>query len=220
MNFFVLLLAAGQGTRFGGDIPKTFVEFDGSPLWVKSYSTFRSCGWISKVFLTIPQTLENHYSLSVLNSHNDTSVIGGKTRRESVQKALEAISNEVPRDQWENSYVFIHDAARAFLSSSLIERLKDAVLQYQAVTAAIPSVDSVVIVDTSTSKIKNSLPRQSIFRVQTPQVFRLDLIERAHQEYIGEPTDDASMVEPFHPVHIVFGEESNRKVTFLSDLEI
>ncbi len=218
MNFFVVLLAAGQGSRFSADIPKTFIEFEGNPLWIKPYSLFREQSWVSKVVVTVPKELLNHHSLELLSRNNDLCVVGGSTRRSSVKKALDVLSSSLTDEEKCQSYVLIHDAARAFLSSGLLLRIKEAVIQFQAVTAAIPSTDSLIKVDIKTSEVKESLSRTEIFRVQTPQAFRFDLIEKAHSEFKDEATDDASMVQTIHPVHFVFGDESNRKVTFQGDL--
>jgi 2-C-methyl-D-erythritol 4-phosphate cytidylyltransferase len=145
-------------------------------------------------------------------------IAGGDTRRASVDNALSAIASQLTVEEKSKSFVLIHDAARAFVTADILTRTKDAVVKHSAVTTAIPSTDSLVMVDPVTLRVERSLPRQKMYRVQTPQAFRFDLIEQAHRTYKGNPTDDASMVEPLHPIHVVLGDESNIKVTYRADL--
>ncbi len=218
MKFFVVLLAAGQGSRFGADIPKTFVSLEGAPLWMAPYKVFRAQSWVSRVVLTVPPQYLSDSSLVALKQHNDMVIAGGDTRRASVDNALSAIASQLTVEEKSKSFVLIHDAARAFVTADILTRTKDAVVKHSAVTTAIPSTDSLVMVDPVTLRVERSLPRQKMYRVQTPQAFRFDLIEQAHRTYKGNPTDDASMVEPLHPIHVVLGDESNIKVTYRADL--
>ena len=113
--------------------------------------------------------------------------------------------------------VAVHDAARCLVSSELVSRSIDGAIANRAVTAAVPLVDSLKRVDDS-GKVVASVPREHLWLVQTLQVFSFELLVRAHTEGGAEATDDASLVERFHPVMIVEGERRNLKITTPEDL--
>ena len=212
---FVILLAAGSGQRFGGVLPKAFVDLDGEPLYLKSYRTILQAKFATHVVVTAPAQLVSQVSQHpVLRQNNDTAIVGGDTRQASVRLALQTLAPLVHDDD----IILIHDAARCFASSELFLRSYRAAVQHHAVTAAVTSVDSLKMIDPISNQVLKSLDRSSIVRVQTPQAFQFSLLNRAHEQSIGEFTDDASMVEQFASVFVVEGEETNYKITFATDL--
>jgi 2-C-methyl-D-erythritol 4-phosphate cytidylyltransferase len=141
-------------------------------------------------------------------------VTGGKERQDSVLHGLEALSEAI-------EYVLIHDAARPFISSDLIECVIHGAREHDAVIPAIPVKDTIKVVET-TGVVRYTPDRKSLWAVQTPQAFRLATLKYAIAEcekmgYVG--TDDASLLEKIGlPVYIVNGEETNIKITTPNDL--
>jgi 2-C-methyl-D-erythritol 4-phosphate cytidylyltransferase len=171
---------------------------------------------------------------------------GGKERWESSVNAirqirgkrLEAIGNEnncqLPTSNSANIVnLLLHDAARPFVSQEIIANVCQALEEHEAVVVAIPSTDTVYeMVDGNVARIPN---RSTIMRAQTPQAFRLPLIAEAYTKALGvndlsaaackeahlPATDDCGVVfshMPDVPIHIVLGEEQNRKITFKEDI--
>ena len=171
---------------------------------------------------------------------------GGKERWESSVNAirqirgerLEAIGNEnncqLPTSNSANIVnLLLHDAARPFVSQEIIANVCQALEEHEAVVVAIPSTDTVYeMVDGNVARIPN---RSTIMRAQTPQAFRLELIAEAYTKALGvndlsaaacaeahlPATDDCGVVfshMPHVPIHIVLGEEQNRKITFKEDI--
>jgi 2-C-methyl-D-erythritol 4-phosphate cytidylyltransferase len=156
-------------------------------------------------------------------------VVGGATRQESVARGLEhARSEHALKDE---EYVLVHDAARCLVSKELVERTLAAAREFKAVTTAVPVVDT-ISVRGSDSLSQNELPllistldRNSLVAIQTPQVFRADLLLGAHESYMrdsqgGEATDDAMLVRKHSEVRIVEGDPRNIKVTRPLDVAV
>jgi len=141
---------------------------------------------------------------------------GGESRQESVSLGLGYLQDKGMIESFD--FVLVHDAARALVSKDLINQCIKEAYSKQAVTAAIPVVDSIKRAD-SAGVVTKSLLREGLWMIQTPQVFRTDLLIAAHAQATGCPaTDDAALVEPLHPVSIVPGERSNIKITTPEDL--
>jgi 2-C-methyl-D-erythritol 4-phosphate cytidylyltransferase len=214
----VILLAAGSGQRFGAAIPKCFVQIDGQSIIEKSFETVKSLNFVSQILVAVPSDLLHSDAAKKLQSCGAIVYAGGDTRRQSVKNGLDIVAKS---SNPESSYCLIHDAARVFASQDLFTRTYLATQKYKAVTAAVKSVDSLKQVQADGLVVK-SLDRNFIYSVQTPQGFLTSLIIKAHNEWVlnnlPEPTDDASMVEKSHPVYVVEGEYSNKKITFSEDL--
>lgn len=141
---------------------------------------------------------------------------GGATRQQSVWNALQQTGSD---------YVLIHDGARPFASSALIERIKTALQTDPAAIPVLPMVDSLVRLDESGQYVQQTPPRSQFARVQTPQGFARNVILQAHQTALKsgfEGTDDASLVlaASLGKVQCVPGEEANQKITSPEDLKI
>ncbi len=137
-------------------------------------------------------------------------VEGGPRRRDSVSSGL-AAAGEV-------EIVAVHDAARPLVSPQLLEAVIAAARAHGAATAAIPCVDTVKRV--SAGMVVETIPRQELVAVQTPQAFRASLLRRAHAASDEDVSDDCLLVERLgEPVAVVPGEASNRKVTHPEDLD-
>ncbi|MCU0588089.1 MAG: 2-C-methyl-D-erythritol 4-phosphate cytidylyltransferase [Syntrophobacteraceae bacterium] len=250
-RFYAIIPAAGRGVRMGSGLPKQFLEMEGRPILVRTLTIFCRLESCAGILLVLPapfqegarQLLERFMGLEpaegmgVPVSSDGTPwfqvecprgagpdrsaartlirlVAGGGERQDSVLNAL----LQLPEDaQW----VMIHDGVRPFASLDLMRRTLELAVSTGAAIAAIPSTDTVKrVVD---DQVVETLPREAVWLVQTPQVFRRDLVLRAYHEarrqgWLG--TDDASFVERLgHPVAVAQGERSNIKVTTPEDLE-
>ena len=216
---FVVILAAGSGTRFGADHPKQLAQVSGKTLLEYSLGTFNQHPKIkgitvvsSKNYLDVIREI----SLSKFNKVHSV-IVGGETRSESSFLGLQEIKEN------NNPKVLIHDSARPFVSVDIITRCIDALDSFDAVSATVPSSDTLFEVnDKNVVSIPN---RASIVNAQTPQGFRLDTILGAYQKFNNKQsviaTDDCGIVSMFSPetsIGIVEGSQTNIKVTFPSDL--
>jgi len=139
-------------------------------------------------------------------------VPGGRERRDSVARGLEALPVQ-------HEIVVVHDSARALVSAELIGRVIADALASGAAIAAIPLEDT--LKRGTLERVDATVPRQGLWRAQTPQAFRRDWLEEAHAQAQGKATDDAMLVESLgHPVRITPGDPLNFKVTSPRDLEL
>ncbi|MCB0328529.1 MAG: 2-C-methyl-D-erythritol 4-phosphate cytidylyltransferase [Bdellovibrionales bacterium] len=243
-NIYGIVVAAGQGTRLGFDMPKALVKIrDGEEQTILGLALSQLCKTpgvtFSKFFVTYPDgylgqfesVLEDAASLvlggaaslvlggaaSLVLGGAASLVLGGATRQESVRLALQAIGELKPKPR---DLVLIHDAARCFVDPETVRAVIDCAAATGAATLGVPQTDSLKVVNSVDLRVERSVSREELWRVQTPQVFEFQHIIRAHAEYQGPATDDASMVEPFHSVQMVMGSEQNFKVTTSWDLEL
>ena len=184
--------------------PKAFVRLAGKSLLERAIASFAN---VEEVIVALP---ESHLDAE-LPAHV-RRVSGGSTRQESVKNLLEAASHKI---------VLIHDAARPFLSTEIIQAVIDAVLEIGAATTALPTADTLVLENTEFeqgSKMWGSLlDRSSIHAIQTPQGFRRELLFEAHERAKREgfaATDDAGLIARLgFPVALVPGDPRLFKVT-------
>lgn len=210
-RILALIVAAGSGSRTGGDTPKQFRMVRGQPMLRHSYAALVTHPEIDGVVVAIGEGQEGD-ARTALNGLSDAIfVTGGATRRESVRNGLEAISEAGGAD-----FVLIHDAARPFLERRIIDDLINALLEAPGAVPALPVVDSLARGDGTLSA---TVERQNLWRIQTPQAFHFDAILAAHRKWSGdEPTDDARMLmSADEKVSIVRGDEALAKFTFASD---
>ncbi|MGB0114185.1 MAG: IspD/TarI family cytidylyltransferase [Ilumatobacteraceae bacterium] len=144
-------------------------------------------------------------------AEREGAVAGGATRSDSVRAGLAAVPDTA-------TIVCVHDAARPLATRALYERVIGAVVDGAA--AAIPGIPVTDTVKVVADGVVTSTPdRESLVAVQTPQAFRADILRAAHADG-GGSTDDAALVEAIgHPVVVVDGEVTNRKITHLDDLD-
>lgn len=203
MGTTAILLAAGRGNRFGAD--KVQVMLRGRPLWHYAYSTLRSCAAIDEVGLVVGEGQESAFH----HWAPDAAFIvpGGHSRTESARLGVLACEGES---------VLIHDAARPFVSSAIIERVVSALKDFEAVAACIPVVDTIKEVRGADIV---TLERNNLVSMQTPQGAKRTTLLRAYDEVSQEFTDEMALLEVIgiHP-HLVAGDPANFKVTTPADL--
>lgn len=211
-----LIVAAGRGSRFGGDLPKQYAPLAGGTVLGRTLAAFAGHPRISAVLTVIhPDDGALHAASASGLSGLLAPVRGGATRQASVLAGLEALSAHGPE------IVLIHDAARPFVSMPLIDRAITAAVAHGAAVPGAPVTDTIVGV---TGALITSTPDRAALRaVQTPQAFRFDLILAAHRAAaaagLHDFTDDGSVARHAgHAVHVFEGETGNVKITTQDDL--
>jgi 2-C-methyl-D-erythritol 4-phosphate cytidylyltransferase len=214
-----IIAAAGQGVRMGGRRAKQFLELAGTPILVHTLKRFEQCDDIQEVVLVLPAQetagflgLAGKYGLRKLAR----VVPGGATRAESVLRGLQSVRAATAR------VVAVHDGVRPFVTPEEIDRT---VREARAVGAAIlaaPVTDT--IKETDGARVLRTLERARLWRAQTPQCFRHELLRRAYELALAsglDATDDSALVERLGvAVSIVEGGEHNIKITTPQDFAL
>lgn len=213
-NIGAIIVSAGASSRMGGT-DKTTVPLAGKPLIVRTIDLFESCDAVGMVVLVVSrEALEDVAQIARERKWKKLLHVrfGGVRRQDSVRLGLKAL----PDCEW----VVVHDGARPLVSEKTIRDGLAAAAATGAAVAAVPLKDTIKVV-TGDGKVVETLDRGSVALVQTPQVFRRDLLERAHEEIADDMTDDAAMLEKLGVTVAVFmGDYSNIKITTPEDLVV
>ncbi len=204
-----LLVAAGSGTRAGARVPKQYALLGGKPLLAYAHQALTSHPTIDAVRTVIGEGQE---ALLEAAMGPIPFVTGGATRRDSVRNGLEALRADGFRQ------VLIHDAARPFLPARVIDDLLASLEGASGAIPALPVADTLVRGDGAV--IGDTVPRDGLYRVQTPQAFAFDAILDAHHRWPAgqEATDDAQMLRAIgHQVALVPGDPMLEKITHPAD---
>jgi len=208
-----VIAAAGSSERMGG-VDKMFAPLGEKPVLVRVIDTFQNCRLIDQIVVAVNKSiLDKCRELTAGQGWTKVSFCeGGKRRQDSVASAL----SQLKSCQW----VIIHDGARPLVSEALIEQgLKEA-KETGAAVAAVPVTDTIKVAG-GDRLVQETLSRGRLWAVQTPQVFRFDIISQAHQRLKAEVTDDASMVEQLgYKVKLYPGAYDNIKITTPDDLTL
>ncbi|MFD1158036.1 bifunctional 2-C-methyl-D-erythritol 4-phosphate cytidylyltransferase/2-C-methyl-D-erythritol 2,4-cyclodiphosphate synthase [Roseovarius aestuarii] len=208
MTIAAIIVAAGRGTRAGGDLPKQWQMLAGRRVIDWTLNAFRNAPEIDRIVVMLhPDDMDR------LDSTDRTSVVaGGETRSQSVRKGLEYLDGSGV------THVLIHDAARACTQSAYITYITYVLReqQAQAVAPALPVTDA--LWHGSDGKVTGTQDRAGLFRAQTPQAFVFDTILSAHRTYEGEAADDVEVARAAGvDVMIIDGEQDNIKITTPAD---
>ena len=213
-----LIVAAGSGERLGADRPKAFVELGGRPMLAWSLRALARVDAIERIVVALPPAHAGIAPVELgapLEGPEVLAVACGRSRSESVRLALSAAGPGDP--------VLVHDAARPLLSAALAAKVLDALddESVQAAVAAAPVTDTIKQAGED-RVVQQTLSREALWAVQTPQVFRRDALERALEvpdEVLATATDDAWLVERGgERVLVVQAPRENVKVTTALDL--
>lgn len=207
-----LVVGAGEGSRFGGEVPKQYCTLSGLPVMRRSLLAFIEHPGVTSVRAVIHPGHGDLFEQAAQGLNLPPPVHGGATRQQSVALGLESLSGEPP------SRVLIHDAARPLVASGVISRVLAALDQSPGAIPALPVADTLKRGDGAT--IAATVDRRDLWRAQTPQGFRYeDILDAHHQAGGDELTDDAAVAERAGlAVAIVEGAEDNIKVTTPEDL--
>lgn len=213
---WAILVAAGSGSRLGGDRPKAFVGLGGRPLLAESLERLDASDWIDAIVVAAAPEWEEPTILlaeELVASKVASVVTGGATRAESVRNALA----ELPHDAL---VVLVHDAARPLVDDTVIERLLGRLGEgFDGVVPVLPLVDTVKRV--AGGVVAETIDRDALVTVQTPQAFLADRLRHAYAGDLTGVTDCASLVERVGGrVAVVAGDCRLAKVTTKDDLDL
>jgi 2-C-methyl-D-erythritol 4-phosphate cytidylyltransferase len=215
-----IVVAAGKGTRLGGDRPKQFLELDGIPVIIRTLIQFERCREISELVIVLPQH-ETDGFLSLLKEFGlqkpMRTVAGGATRARSVRHGLKVAG--------EAELVAIHDGVRPFVTPEEIDQVVVAARPTGAAILVAPVAET--IKEVKDGRVVRTLHRAQLRRALTPQCFRFDLLKQAYDqleevEATGvSVTDDSLLVERLGvEVVVVEGSGRNIKITREEDLAL
>lgn len=220
MKNTAIILAAGNGTRMNSSVKKQFINLRGKPLLYYSIKAFEQSSVEEIILVTGKEDIEycKYEIIQKYGFHKAARVIeGGSQRYISVHNGLQAV------EDCEN--VLIHDGARPFITTELIETLLKEMQFYKALIVGVPVKDTIKAADKN-DFVKDTPDRNCLWQVQTPQVFKFSLIKEAYQSAmenrIQNITDDAMVLEAFplykEGIKMIKGTYENIKVTTPEDL--
>ena len=208
-----LIVAAGRGHRFGGEMPKQYTQLDGAPVLRHTVMAFLSQPKIDHVRVVIHPDDMDLYEAATEGLGLKTPIFGGEERQDSVRLGLQQIADDAP------DFVLIHDGARPYISADVISRVLDALGSAAGAIPTLPLTDTIKrVID---GKIVATEDRFELWRAQTPQGFRYSDILNAHLKLTGQSlTDDAAICEAVGLTVVrVDGDDKNVKITTLSDIQ-
>ncbi len=217
-----IIPAAGSGSRLGGKLPKQFLPLAGIPIIFHTLLRFEICQDIDAIAIALPisDLVEMGDAISERAFHKPFHLVpGGKERSDSILNALEAIAGLSPE------IVVVHDAVRPFISTTDISAVINRAKEIGAAVLGIPAIDTIKEVENGL--ITRTLDRRKIYRAQTPQAFRYELLLKANRQARADHvpsewmTDDSLLVERLGaPIAIVEGSPDNFKITTPEDFKL
>ena len=213
-----IIPAAGAGRRMGGAVPKQFLQIGGREILARTLAVFETCIAIDDVWVVVAAeqcalcqtTIVERYGLRKVRG----VVAGGTTRQESVWHGLQQVPDTV-------GLVVVHDGVRPFVTELLLQQTLAHAGRYGAAIAAVPLKDTLKRVS-AVGTVEATVPREHLWRVQTPQAFQHALLRRAFQHAWQQglqATDEAALIEALgYTVQVVPGYEHNVKITTPDDL--
>ena len=210
----VVIVGAGRAMRMGG-MDKVFAPVRGVPIIAYSLRTFATLPEVDRIALVLSdERLKDARRLTTAFGMGKVKAMcgGGARRRDSVRAGLEALG--------ECDWVAVHDAARPLVDGAMVRRGLKAASESGAAVCAVPVTDTIKIVSDD-GAVLDTPPRDALWQVQTPQIFRYETLMKAHDECNGDFTDDAAMVESLGVgVRVFMGSYRNMKVTTPEDLSV
>ncbi|MCD4846888.1 MAG: 2-C-methyl-D-erythritol 4-phosphate cytidylyltransferase [Candidatus Aegiribacteria sp.] len=205
-----VIVAAGTGSRFASDIPKQFLKLRGKPLIDWSIDTFSSIASISEIVVVLPQD-EDLWKPFWKPSEKIRIVPGSIRRQDSVQEGLRALDSHM--------WVLVHDAARPLVSAGVIQRVMKGTEETGAAVPVVSVRDTVKRIS-SESFVSGTVPRDDLKMSQTPQGFRLDILEEVLSSATDVTDECSAMEQAGHEILAVNGDIRNMKLTDPSDFAI
>ena len=218
MKVVAIIVAAGSGKRMGQSTKKQFLSIGSKPILAYTLDVFDSIDRVNRIILVIPRGWETYCQKEIIEKYAYRKEIelieGGARRQDSVACGLAL----VPFDY---EIVVIHDGVRPFVTRRMVVQSIAEARKFGACIVAVPVTDTIKMA-TRKGIIERTVPRQYLWRVQTPQTFRLSLIKKAYAKAMKDRfygTDDAQLVERIKkPVRVIPGDYRNIKITTRKDL--
>ncbi len=209
-----VIVAAGKSQRMGG-VDKVLASLGGKPVLAWVIDAFERCDAIEQIVVVVSEGNLAQVRGSILKQGWSKKIelcIGGRRRQDSVRAGLERLDG--------CDWVVIHDGARPLVTVDLINRGLEAARGTGAAVAAVQVTDTIKVAGAD-GVVQHTPLRDDLWAVQTPQVFRFDIITGAYRQVKGEVTDDATLVERSgHKVRLYTGSDDNIKVTTPGDLAL
>lgn len=211
---YAIIVAGGSGTRMQSAVPKQFLLINGLPVLMHTMQAFNKSKPQPQLILALPENYHTYWKQLCVEYKFQLPyllVSGGDSRFQSVKNALSLVPSE--------SLVAVHDAVRPLISAAIIEDAYTHAAEHGAVVVAVKSRDSI---RRSANGKTQSILRDEIYLVQTPQTFKAGLLKEAYDRpFESSFTDDASVAEKAgHAIGIVEGSYQNFKITFPEDIAI
>lgn len=220
MSTVAIITAAGIGKRMGADQPKQYLELKGKPILCHTLEKFQKAATIDAVVLVTDRGSISLVRDKILKDFPCPKVkwivAGGNKRQDSVYAGIKAVPLGT-------DVVCVHDGVRPFISVELIDKSVEEAKDHGACIVSVPVKDTIKRVDNE-GRIVETVERAGLWRAQTPQTFRFDVLESAMNQAMTEGfycTDEASLVERYgHEVYVLAGDEKNIKITTPDDLAV
>ncbi|MQY52849.1 MAG: 2-C-methyl-D-erythritol 4-phosphate cytidylyltransferase [Firmicutes bacterium] len=218
MKVVAIIVAAGSGKRMGRSTKKQFLSIGSKPILAYTLDVFDSINRIDRIILVIPRGWKRYCQKEIIEKYGYRKEIeiisGGARRQDSVACGLALVSSDY-------EIVIIHDGVRPFVTRRMVIESIARARKFGACVVAVPVSDTVKMVN-SRGVIERTLPRECLWRVQTPQTFRFSLIKKAYAKALKDKfygTDDAQLVERMNkPVKVISSDYRNIKITTKEDL--
>lgn len=216
MKVCAIIPAGGQGTRMGGTVPKQFQALRGKPILHYTLRALQESELIDSLVLVVPEKELKNARADWLERPPVVKqvVVGGEKRQDSVFNGYQALPTDT-------DIVLVHDGVRPFLSREMVQETIHTAGKFGAAITAIPVHDTLKQVDDS-GLVQRTVEREGLWRVQTPQAFRYDLLGEAFRNAQADSfygTDEAALIEHLgQEVRVVDGSEWNLKITRQEDL--
>lgn len=219
-RYWAVIPAAGGGTRMGINRPKQYLPLRGRTILEWSLAPFLDHDQIDGVVLVLAKSDQEYPKLPIARHPKIVTTHGGVARADSVRAGLEVVAART--QGFDEVFVMVHDAARPCVEWDDIERLRDEADDEHGGLLALPVTDT--LKKSKQGKVSSTVDRAFIWRAQTPQIFRLDLLANSLKECAErglEVTDEASAMERAgYTPRLVRGRDSNIKVTYAEDLAV
>lgn len=216
-----IVLAGGRGKRMGAAVSKQYLLINDKPVLYYTLKAFEDSN-IDEIILVTEKNNEEYCRENIIERYNIKKVkhivCGGKERYNSVYNGLKCIDIED-----NNSYIMIHDGARALITSEIINNTIEKVKLYKAVVVGVPVKDTIKKTDAE-GFVTDTPARDTLWQIQTPQAFVVEEIKRAYEKVIGDNvegiTDDSMVMEysGIRNVKVIMGSYENIKITTPEDL--
>ena len=224
MSTIALLTAAGRGTRTNQDIPKQFIHVNNKPIIIYTLEAFQRHPNIDEICVVVLKGWEDilwAYAKQFNISKLKYVVLGGETGQQSIKNGLMAIAEKCHDD---NDIVIVHDGNRPMVSNEIISDSLFVYAQYGSAVAVIPCTE-VVYVSESSLNARKSIPRETLWRTQTPHTYNLQELLSAHIEAerrsLSNLAASCSLMESLgKEIYFSKGSEKNLKITTTEDIEI